>query len=85
VPSRDVRAADRGPGFEGQSGLSEEPADEGGSVLDALEPVLDDGGELVNVAGGKVAQAVLHVRPDALGGIEVGCVGGSCSTVSQSW
>ena len=31
-------------GFEGQSGLGEESVDEGGPVLDALEPVPDDGG-----------------------------------------
>jgi hypothetical protein len=29
-------------GFEGESGLGEEPADQLGPVLDALEPVLDD-------------------------------------------
>ena len=51
---------------QGQSGLGQESADEGGPVLDALEPVLDDRGELVHVAGGEVAQAVLHVRPDTL-------------------
>jgi len=33
-------------GFEGEPGLGEEALDEGGPVLDALEPVLDDGGEL---------------------------------------
>ena len=33
--------------------------DAGGCALDALERVLDDGGQLVNVAGGEVAQAVL--------------------------
>jgi hypothetical protein len=26
---------------------------------------LDDGGQLVHVAGGEVAQAFLHARPDA--------------------
>jgi hypothetical protein len=31
-----------------------------------LEPVLDDDGELVDVAGGEIAQAVLHGRPGAL-------------------
>jgi hypothetical protein len=61
---------------EGQSGLGEEPADEGGPVLDALEPALDDRGELVHVADSEVAQAVLHVRPGALGGVELGGVGG---------
>ena len=61
---------------EGQSGLGEESADELGPVLDALEPVLDDGGQVIDVAGGEVAQAVLHVRPDALGRVEIGGVGG---------
>lgn len=35
-------------GLEGGSGLGEEPVDERRSVLDALEPVLDDRGELVH-------------------------------------
>ena len=47
--------------------MGEEGVDETGPVLDGLEPVLDDRGELVNVAGGEIAQAVLHVRPGALG------------------
>jgi hypothetical protein len=45
-------------GFETQSGLGQESVDEGGPVLDALEPVPDDGGELVRIADGEVAQAV---------------------------
>ena len=37
-----------GLGFEGEPGLGEEGLDEGGGpALDALEPVLDDRGELV--------------------------------------
>jgi hypothetical protein len=35
-------------GVEGESGLGEESVDEGGPVLDALEPVLDDRGQLVD-------------------------------------
>ena len=38
-----------GCGFEAESGLAEESVDEGGPVLDALEPVPDDGGQLVEV------------------------------------
>jgi hypothetical protein len=38
--------------------LGEEGVDEGGPVLDALEPVLDDGGKLVHVGGGEVTQTV---------------------------
>src|SRR5712692_4371088 len=56
----------RGLGSEGEAGLGKECLDEGGPVLDALEPVLDDDGELVHVAGGEIAQAVLHGRPGAL-------------------
>jgi hypothetical protein len=41
-------------GFDAESGLSQESVDEGGPVLDALEPVLDDRGELVHVADGEV-------------------------------
>ena len=63
-------------GFEGEASLGEEPVDERGPVLDALEPVPGDGGELVDAAGGEVAQAVLHVRPDPFGGVEIGGVGG---------
>jgi hypothetical protein len=33
-------------GFDAEAGLSEEPVDEAGSVLDALEPVLHDRGQL---------------------------------------
>ena len=63
-------------GIEGEAGLGEECLDEGGPVLDALEPVLHDRGELVHVAGGEVAQAVLHGRPGALGRIQLRGVGG---------
>src|SRR6266478_1001443 len=54
----------RGLGSEGEAGLGKECLDEGGLVLDALEPVLDDDGELAHVAGGEIARAVLHGRPD---------------------
>jgi hypothetical protein len=39
-------------GFEAESGLGEESVDEGGPVLDAFEPVLDDRGELAGRAAG---------------------------------
>jgi hypothetical protein len=45
-------------GLEGKPGLGEEPLDQGGPVLDALEPVLDDRGELIHVDGCEIAQAV---------------------------
>jgi hypothetical protein len=41
-------------------------------VLDALEPVLHDGGQLSGVAGGEVARAVVDGRPDALNRIQPG-------------
>jgi len=41
-------------GFEGEPSLGKESLDEGGPVLDALEPVPDDDGELVHVAGGEL-------------------------------
>ena len=63
-------------GFEGESGLGEESADKLGPVLDSREPVLDDGGQVADSGGGEVAQAVFHVRPDTLGGVEVRGVGG---------
>ena len=62
----------RGSGFDAESGLSEESAGEPGPVLDALEPVLHDGGQLPDVAGGEVARAVVRVRPDALNPIQPG-------------
>src|SRR5262249_27801244 len=49
----------RGLRVEGQAGLGGEPAEELWGVLDDLEAVLDDGGELDDVAGSEVAQAVL--------------------------
>ena len=49
----------RGSRVEGQAGLGEEPAEELLGVLDGLEAVLDDGGELDDVTGSEVAQAVL--------------------------
>jgi hypothetical protein len=42
-------------GVEGESGLGEEAIDEVGPVLDALEPVLHDGGQMVDAVGGEVA------------------------------
>ena len=57
--------------------LADTPANaELGPVLDSLEPVLDDGGQVADSGGGEVAQAVFHVRPDTLGGVEVRGVGG---------
>ena len=54
-------------GFDAESGLGEESVDESGPVLDALEPVLHDRGQLARcAAGSKVAEAVLHGRPGAL-------------------
>ena len=67
--------ASRWLGFQGQSGLGQESVYESGPVLDPLEPVLDDSGELVHIANGQVAQAVLHVRPGTLRGVELGSVG----------
>ena len=64
-------------GFEAESGLGEESVDQRGPVLDALKPVLHDGGQLVRgAAAAEVAEAVFHVRPGTLGRVEVGGVGG---------
>jgi hypothetical protein len=50
--------------FDVESGLGEEPVDVGGPVLDLVEPVLHDRGQLAHgAAGAEIAQAVLHVRP----------------------
>ena len=59
-------------GFQGQSGLGQESVDEGGPVLDPLEPVLDDRGELVHVADGEVAQAVLMFAQAPSAGLSSG-------------
>ena len=49
-------------GFAAEAGLGEESVDEGGPVLDAVEPVLDDRGQPLGcAAGAQVAEAVLHV------------------------
>lgn len=45
-------------GFEDKSGLGEESADELALLLDSLEPVLDDSGQLADSGGGEVASAV---------------------------
>src|SRR5215468_3525173 len=58
-------------GLEGEPGLGEEALDEGGPVLDALEPVLDDRGELAHVPDGEVAQAVFRVGPGALNRLSI--------------
>ncbi len=59
-------------GFEAESGLGEEAVDQRGPVLDALEPVLHDGGQLAGgAAAAEVAEAVFHVRPGALDRVEV--------------
>src|SRR5487761_1800822 len=62
-------------GFEAEAGLAEESGDEVRAVLNAGKPVPYGGGELVEGARGEVAQAVLHIRPDAFGRVEVGGVG----------
>jgi hypothetical protein len=54
-----------GPGFEGEPGLGEEPVDEGGPVLDAFEPVLDDRGELVKRLELRVAELERRLRMDS--------------------
>src|SRR5216683_5661037 len=50
----------RGLGSEGEAGLGKECLDEGGPVLDALEPVLDDDGEPVHVAGSGCGVGAQH-------------------------
>ncbi len=50
-------------------------------MLDALEPVPDDGGQFVHVAGGEVAQAAFHVRPDALNRLSI--VRGSLTNLAK--
>ena len=52
-------------GVEGESGLAEEPIDESGLSLDAVQLVAHRGGELGGGAGGEVAQVVLHHGPGA--------------------
>src|SRR6266542_3451806 len=47
--------------YEGQAGVGEEAVDQIGSVLDALEPVLDDRQELVDAADGEVTDAAFEV------------------------
>jgi hypothetical protein len=63
--------------------LGEEPVDQGGPVLDAFEPVLDDRGELVHVAGGEVAQAFFMFAQAPSAALRSGA-SGSRTSVSQS-
>ena len=67
--------------FEGEASLGEEAVEEVGSVLDAFEPVADDGGEVINAGDGEVAQAAFDVGPDAFGRVEVRSVGGESDDV----
>jgi len=71
--------------LEGEPVLGKETLDEGWPVLDTFEPVLDDRGDLVCVGGGHVAQAVFHVRPGALDGVEVGGVSGQSGLGQPVW
>ena len=61
-PYRGIEAVDGPTPMGHEPGLGEEPVDEGGPVLGALEPVLDDRGPLVDVGGSEVAEAAFHVR-----------------------
>lgn len=54
-----------------------------GRYWSQLEPVVDDGGELVHVASGEIARAVVHGRPGASGRVGLGGAGGSRTSVSQ--
>lgn len=58
-----------------QAGLGEEAGQEVGAVLDALESVVDDGGEVLDAGDNEVAQVALDVGPHGVGRIEVRAVG----------
>lgn len=58
-------------GFDGESGLGEEPVDERGPTLAALEPVPDDGDVLAARFPGRSPRS-----PRPFGGVEAGGVGG---------
>jgi hypothetical protein len=49
-----------------QAGVGDEGIQEAGTVLHLLEPGTDDHGELIERAGGEVADAAFEVRPDGL-------------------
>jgi hypothetical protein len=57
--------------LEVQSGVGEEGADQPGSVLDPFEPVLHDGGELVDALHDQVSEVAFDVGPDVFGRVEV--------------
>lgn len=73
-----TRASGRAMSWRGwdQSGLGDEAVEHVGPVLHAFQASTGQGCEFVDTAGGEVAQAVLQMRPHALGRIEVGYVGG---------
>src|SRR4029453_5565991 len=50
------------------SWVGEEAGQQIRAVLDALEPVAHDGGELVHAGDGEVAEAAFDVGPDSFGG-----------------
>jgi hypothetical protein len=55
-------------GLEGKPGLGEEPLDQSGPVLNAVEPVLDDSGELGYIAGPGVTITALYCTASTSGG-----------------
>jgi hypothetical protein len=63
--------------------LGKEPAEDLGPILDALEPVLDDGGELVDGTGGEVASRFMFDHAPSTG-LMPGAQARSRSTVSHS-
>ena len=64
------------PGFDLQAGAGEAAVDQVGPVLDLLQLALDDADQAVHVGGGEVGDSPLEQRPDALGRVEAGRVGG---------
>jgi hypothetical protein len=64
-------------GCEVEAGAGEEAVKESGPVLHPLEPGLDQGGELAEVAFGQVGQGSFQVRPEWFDGLSSGAYGGS--------
>src|SRR5579859_3553786 len=64
------------PGFDSQAGGSQAAIDQMGPVLDLLQLALDDADQAGHVGGGEVGDGPLEQRPDALGGIQFGRIGG---------
>jgi len=59
------------PRVEGQTGFGDEAVEDGRAVLEALQPVADQGLQDVDAHGGEVGQTALEMGPHAFGRVQI--------------